>query len=63
MLDGLFPGFISIFGAVIAWMQGTMLIGNLSIFTFFVLVCVFSIIFRAFINGAGNSKGGNDSDK
>lgn len=63
MLDGLLPGFISIFGAVVSWMRATILIGNMSIFTFFVLVTVFSIVFAAFINGANSSKGGNDSDK
>lgn len=61
MLDSLLPGFISIFANFVAWMQATMLIGSLSIFHFFVILVVISIIFNAFINGANNSRGGNDS--
>lgn len=60
MLDNFLPGFLGIFSSLVTWMRSTMLIGNLSIFSFFVILVVVSIIFNAFINGS-NSKGGNDS--
>lgn len=57
MLDNVLPGLLTIITSLVSFLQTTMLIGQLSIFNFFVLLFVFSLIIRAFINGSGGTGG------